>query len=120
MGHQEELRLEPAPSRFKSLSCLGDYCKSLLPVPLQCTPSRLQLVPFLKQHLSVLKIIFQVMYLAYRASLVAQLIKNLPAMQETLVQFLGREDPLAQMVKNPPAMWETWVPSLVGKIPWRR
>ena len=28
------------------------------------------------------------------ASLVAQLVKNLPAMQETLVQFLGQEDPL--------------------------
>ena len=28
------------------------------------------------------------------ASLVAQLVKNLPAMQETPVQFLGREDPL--------------------------
>ena len=28
------------------------------------------------------------------ASLVAQLIKNLPAMQETWVQFLGWEDPL--------------------------
>ena len=28
------------------------------------------------------------------ASLVAQLVKNLPAMQETLVQFLGWEDPL--------------------------
>ena len=28
------------------------------------------------------------------ASLVAQLIKNLPTMQETLVQFLGQEDPL--------------------------
>ena len=28
------------------------------------------------------------------ASLVAQLVKNLPAMQETLVQFLGREDSL--------------------------
>ena len=26
------------------------------------------------------------------ASLIAQLVKNLPAMQETLVQFLGRED----------------------------
>ena len=26
-------------------------------------------------------------------SLRAQLVKNLPAMQETLVQFLGREDP---------------------------
>ena len=28
------------------------------------------------------------------ASLVAQLVKNLPAMQETLVQFLGSEGPL--------------------------
>ena len=27
-------------------------------------------------------------------SLVAHLVKNLPAMQETPVQFLGREDPL--------------------------
>ena len=32
--------------------------------------------------------------LEYRASLVAQLVKNLPAMRETLVQFLGQEDPL--------------------------
>ena len=29
-----------------------------------------------------------------QASLIAQLVKNLPAMQETLVQFLGQEDPL--------------------------
>ena len=28
------------------------------------------------------------------ASLIAQLVKNLPAMQETRVQFLGLEDPL--------------------------
>ena len=27
-----------------------------------------------------------------RASLMAQLVKNLPAMQETLVRFLGQED----------------------------
>ena len=27
---------------------------------------------------------------------------------------------VAQLVKNPPAMQETWVRSLVGKIPWRR
>ena len=27
-------------------------------------------------------------------SLVAQLVKNLPAIQETLVQFLGQKDPL--------------------------
>ena len=29
-----------------------------------------------------------------RPSLIAQLVKNLPAMQEIGVQFLGREDPL--------------------------
>ena len=29
-----------------------------------------------------------------RVSLVVQLVKNLPAMQETWVSFLGREDPL--------------------------
>ena len=27
---------------------------------------------------------------------------------------------MAQLVKNMPAMRETWVQSLVGKIPWRR
>ena len=31
-----------------------------------------------------------------RASLVALLVKNLPAMQETPVQFLGWEDPLGR------------------------
>ena len=30
----------------------------------------------------------------YRASLIASLVKNLPAMQETLLRFLGQEDPL--------------------------
>ena len=32
----------------------------------------------------------------YRASLVAQAVKNLPAMQETPVQSLGWEDPLEE------------------------
>ena len=32
--------------------------------------------------------------LCQMASLIAQLVKNLPAMQETLVGFLGQEDPL--------------------------
>ena len=34
------------------------------------------------------------MYVSKWASLIAQLVKNPPAMQETLVQFLGQEDPL--------------------------
>ena len=56
------------------------------------------------------------------AFLIAQLVKNPLAMQETLVQFLGQEDLLekgyswaslvAQLVKNLPAMQETWVRSL--------
>ena len=65
-------------------------------------------------------------------SLIAQLVKNLPAMQETPVGFLGWEDPLkkgqdihssimgfpvTQMVKNPPAMQETWVQSLGWQDP---
>ena len=33
-------------------------------------------------------------YRSKGASLIAQLVKNLPAMQETPVQFLGWEDPL--------------------------
>ena len=63
----------------------------------------------------------------YRAFLIAQLVKNPPVMQETLVQFLGREDPLekgrlptpvflgfhcgsaGKELKNLPAMQETWV-----------
>ena len=32
----------------------------------------------------------------YLASLVAQMLKNLPAMQETWVQSLGQEDPLGK------------------------
>ena len=35
------------------------------------------------------------------ASLVAQLVKNPPAMQETLVQFLGREDPTCSRATKP-------------------
>ena len=33
-------------------------------------------------------------FFIHEASLIAQLVKNPSAMQETLIQFLGREDPL--------------------------
>ena len=36
-----------------------------------------------------------------RASLVAQLVKNLPAMQDALVRFLGWEDPAGEGVGYP-------------------
>ena len=41
------------------------------------------------------------------------------------IRFMYAYDPnqaslVAQLVKNPPAMQETWVRPWVGKIPWRR
>ena len=42
--------------------------------------------------------IFDLCLAMKRASLVAQLVKNPPAVQETLVQFLGWEDPLEKGV----------------------
>ena len=59
-----------------------------------------------------------------------QLVKNLPAVQEMPVQFLGWANPgigyplqyswaslMAQLVKNPPAMWDTWAWSLGWEDP---
>ena len=39
-------------------------------------------------------------YFVCQASLVAKLVKNLPAMWETWVQCLGWEDPLEEVVAN--------------------
>ena len=44
-------------------------------------------------------------------SLVAQLVKNLPAVQETWVQYLGREDPPEKKMANHSSI-------LAWKIPW--
>ena len=41
---------------------------------------------------------------SFWASLVAQLVKNPPAIRETLVRFLGREDPLEKGVGYPPSI----------------
>ena len=41
-----------------------------------------------------MEFLISVNYGYYWASLIAQLVKNLPAMQETWVQSLGWEDPL--------------------------
>ena len=49
-------------------------------------------------------------YVLNQASLVAQMVKNLPAMQETCVRSLGREDPLEKgMAIHSSFAWE---------IPW--
>ena len=47
----------------------------------------------------------------FRVSLVAQMVKNLPAMWETQVQSLGREDPLEESMATHSSV-------LAGRIPW--
>ena len=39
---------------------------------------------------------YKVLLRSIRASLVAQMVKNLPTVQETWVRFLGQEDPLEE------------------------
>ena len=84
-------------------------------------------------HLAILKqgtnlhfsLLVRLCFLEFnRASLVEQLVKNPPAMQETQVRFLGREilwrrigyplqyswaSMVTQSVENPSAIGETWV-----------
>ena len=47
----------------------------------------------------------------YQASLVIQMVKSLPAMQETLVRSLGREDPLEKEMATHSSI-------LAWRIPW--
>ena len=71
--------------------------------------------------------------LVFRASLVAQLVKNPPAMWETPVWFLGQEDPLEKgWATHSSILGLPWWQRIclqcrrpgfdrrVGKIPWRR
>ena len=55
------------------------------------------------------------------ASLVAQMVKRLPAMWETRVRFLGQEDPLEKEWQSTPALLpgksQGWR-SLIGYSPW--
>ena len=58
-----------------------------------------------------LLVIFSCSYCSFGASLVAQRIKNLPAMQETSVRSLCREDPLEKGVATHSSI-------LAWRIPW--
>ena len=52
----------------------------------------------------------------FMASLIAQLVKNLPAMQETLARFLGQEDPLEKgSVTHSSSLGLTWWLSLAAE-----
>ena len=60
---------------------------------------------------------------ANRGSLVAQLVKNLPAMQEIWVRSLGQEDPLEKgmATHSSTLAWRIlWTEDLVDYSPWNR
>ena len=50
-------------------------------------------------------------YILYSTSLMAQMVKNLPVMQETWVQSLGQEDPLEKGMATHSSI-------LAWRIPW--
>ena len=65
--------------------------------------------PVQLQLLFVFSYVYKLPYI--RASLTTQLVNHLPAMQETWVQFLGREDPLKKEMATHSSI-------LAWRIPW--
>ena len=63
--------------------------------------SKYQLLLLEDTNIQKTGILILVLQLIKWASLIAQLVKNLPAMQETQVQFLGQEDLLEKEMANP-------------------
>ena len=66
-------------------------------------------VCFIYIYINILKVTTAVIHTW--APLVAQLLKNLPAIQESWVRFLGQEDPLEKQMATHSSI-------LVWKIPW--
>ena len=90
-------------------------CRTRVPLPLQWPDSSKGAKLFIAQKRS-LQYFFPQDAKAYRpliymTSLVVQMVKNLPAMQETQVQSLGQEDPLEKGMS-------TYSSSLAWRIPW--
>ena len=78
-------------------------------------------------HFSVLHLIFLLLTIKdeelslFLTSLVAQMVKHLPTMQETQVQSLGQEDLLEKEMATHSSIlaWKIpWMESLVGNSPW--
>ena len=63
----------------------------------------------------------KILKIGERHSLVAQIVKRLPAMQETQVRSVGQEDPLEKAMATYSSIlaWRIpWKRSLVGSSPW--
>ena len=74
------------------------------------SPCLIRTNPFIR--ISLLQTVKQITKLTSWASLIAQLVKNIPTIQETQVWFLGWEDPLAKGTATHSSI-------LSWRIPWR-
>ena len=63
------------------------------------------------QYTRIIYFLFELLAYSQKGSLVAQTVKNLPAMQETWVQSLGQEDPLEKRMAIHSSI-------LAWRIPW--
>ena len=66
-----------------------------------------------RMYLNIMKAIYE-----KPLSLVPQMLKNLPAMQETQIQCLGQEDPLEKGMATHSSILAYGQRSLVGYSPW--
>ena len=66
-----------------------------------------------RMYLNIMKAIYE-----KPLSLVPQILKNLPAMQETQIQCLGQEDPLEKGMATHSSILAYGQRSLVGYSPW--
>ena len=66
-----------------------------------------------RMYLNIMKAIYE-----KPLSLVPQMVKNLPAMQETQIQCLGQEDPLEKGMATHSSILAYGQRSLVGYSPW--
>ena len=92
---------------FIALQCCVGFCQTSTRIshrytyvssPLNLPPTLLPIPPFSQSFIN--KSSVKIWPLG-RASLVAQMVKNLPAMQETWVQSLDQKDPLEKEMANP-------------------
>ena len=70
----------------------------------------------MEETFAFIRAIFICKGVSLRASLVAELVKNLPAVQKTRVRYLGREDPLEKEMATHSSIlvWKISQRSLVG------
>ena len=89
----------------------GTSIDSIVDPPSRCSDIRMLASLFVARLLLPVPFFLNLIFILCWTSLIAQLVKNLPAMQETLVQFLGWEDPLEKEMAAHPSI-------LAWRIPW--